>query len=76
MLCYNSGGNERYSFLWELMEGIKLSNNQAPTNGGGGGLKDIIIGIIVIAILIILFKFLWQGLTWVFNTYVDLLHVN
>ncbi len=47
------------------------------TNSGGGiNIVEIVLGIVIIVALVFLFKYIWQGLTWLFNEYVDLLHVN
>lgn len=42
----------------------------------GGENADLIIGIIALVIMIIIFKYIWQGVTWAFAEYVNLLHVN
>lgn len=52
-----------------------MSDNQAP-QGGSNGVLDLVWAIIGIIILIFLFKYIWMGLTWAFNQYVDLLHVK
>lgn len=50
-----------------------MSNNSAPKSGGSG---EIVGGLIALAIFVVLCILLWKGITWAFNAYVDLLHVN
>lgn len=38
--------------------------------------KDFIIAAIVLVVLFLIFRFIWQGVTWAFGRYVELLHVH
>lgn len=51
-----------------------MSDNAAPAKSGC--ITDIIVAVIVMVILFFLFKYIWQGVTWAFGQYVDLLRVN
>lgn len=55
--------------------GEPMSSNQA-SQGGSNGFLDLIWAILGIIIFILLFKYIWQGITWAFDQYVDLLRVR
>lgn len=44
--------------------------------GSSGCLSDVIVTIIVLVVLILIFKYVWQGVTWSFWKYVELLRVH
>lgn len=50
--------------------------DENAASGKGGCITEIIVTIIIIVILFFLFKYIWQGVTWAFNQYVDLLRVK
>lgn len=52
-----------------------MSNNSTQQNSGNG-FFDLIFAVVAIIIMVFLFKYIWHGLVWLFDTYVKLLKVN
>lgn len=52
-----------------------MSSNSSQ-QGNNSGPMEMIIAIIVIVALFFLFRYVWHGIVWAFNQYVDLLRVK
>lgn len=46
------------------------------SNSNDFNLPVFLVTLFVLAILFFLFRFIWQGLVWTFNTYVELIKVK
>lgn len=51
-----------------------MSDN--TVQNGGNSFMELIVTIIVIIALVFLFKYIWHGMIWAFDQYVDLIKVK
>ncbi|MCQ2466558.1 MAG: hypothetical protein MJ166_03470 [Clostridia bacterium] len=52
-----------------------MSNNSSQPSGGNNTVS-LIVSIIILAALFMLFRYIWHGIIWAFNEYIELLKVK